>query len=226
LDYLNYPYLKDTNFYFWGSDTLTNPGTTSQHDKSYKFNPRHFLNYSYPINYQINSSGFRDSEWPTDLRDVIWCVGDSFTAGMGVPFKHTWPSILQYRTGKRCLNLGINGASNQLLKNMCLQILKEHKPSTIVVMWSFFWRRHKDPWELLQYTNSSEEEDYAFFIDCYNKVNTFNEECNIINLMIPPQHHNLKNISQCDPIDKGRDNLHFDYKTAEVYVDHILSKLI
>jgi hypothetical protein len=65
----------------------------------------HYLSYTKDISYRYNSRGFRDHEWPEDLSDVIWCVGDSFTVGIGQPFEETWPNILQKQIGMRCLNL-------------------------------------------------------------------------------------------------------------------------
>lgn len=220
MDYLNYYDKKNHNAYFSGMDDLNRE----------KVNIKNFLTYLYPISYKYNSRGFRDDEWPSDLSNVVWCVGDSFTSGIGVPFEHRWTNILQNKLNKRCINLGIDGASNPLLKNMCLQILKEYKPSTIVVMWSFFNRRHEDPWNLLHFTNSSDEEDCATFLDCFKDVNTYNSSCNVVNLLIPTQTISFGllqdiDIFQTATIDVGRDGFHFDYKTAEVYVEHILSKL-
>ena len=112
LDYLNYSFLKNSYLYFETPDTSTD----KKENRSKYFSITHFLSYDYPINYQHNSRGFRDSEWPNDLDNIIWCVGDSFTKGLGAPVEHTWPSILQNKTNKRCLNVSINGASNPLLR--------------------------------------------------------------------------------------------------------------
>lgn len=189
-----------------------------------------FLTYSYPISYNYNSRGFRDYEWPSDLSDVIWCVGDSFTTGIGVSFEHRWTNILEKKINKRCINLGIDGASNQLIRNICLQLLRDYRPKIIIPMWSFFHRRHEDPWNMLQLTNSSKEEDCTTFLDCFKDVNN-NTSCKVVNLLIPTQTISLEllhdvDIFQTTTIDFGRDGYHFDYKTAEVYVEHILSKLI
>ena len=66
------------------------------------FDKEHFKNYSKKISYEYNSKGFRDVEWPTDLSDCIWCIGDSFTEGLGQPFEETWPQVLQKNSGKTC----------------------------------------------------------------------------------------------------------------------------
>lgn len=220
MDYLNY-YKQHLNSYFSGLDNLPR--------KDVKI--KNFLTYNYPISYKYNSRGFRDCEWPIDLSDVVWCVGDSYTSGIGVPQKHTWPSILQYKLSKRCINLGIDGASNQLIRNICLQILMEYNPKILIPMWSFFHRRHEDPWNLLYYnTNTSQEEDCAVFLNCFKDVNNDNFSCNVINLLIPNQPISCElsqdiDIFQTTTLDFGRDGYHFDYKTAEVYVEHILSKI-
>ena len=41
--------------------------------------------------------------------------GDSFTAGIGQPQEETWPQLLQKKIGKRCLNLGEDGCSNDTI---------------------------------------------------------------------------------------------------------------
>ena len=58
----------------------------------------HFKNFPHAVEYRYNTRGFRDLEWPDDhqeLKNAIWCVGDSFTVGIGSPFRHTWPQVLQ-----------------------------------------------------------------------------------------------------------------------------------
>ena len=60
----------------------------------------HYLSYTKDISYRYNSRGFRDHEWPEDLSDVVWCVGDSFTVGIGQPFEETWPQLLGKKLGK------------------------------------------------------------------------------------------------------------------------------
>lgn len=104
----------------------------------------HFQNYPYPISYVFNSRGFRDLEWPEnkqDLQRAIWCIGDSFTVGIGQPFDHIWPQVLQRYTNKRTINVSMYGASNDWIYRRALQIKHEINPDLIVVMWSFTHRR-------------------------------------------------------------------------------------
>lgn len=112
------------------------------------FNLGYFKTYPYPISYSYNSRGFRDLEWPdamSDLQQAIWCVGDSFTVGIGQPFDHIWPQVLSKFTGYRTINVSMDGASNDWIYRRTLQILHEIDPVLIVVMWSYTHRReHAD----------------------------------------------------------------------------------
>jgi len=103
----------------------------------------HFKNYPYVVSYHYNSRGFRDQEWPDNLSELansIWCFGDSFTVGLGSPLEHTWPNILQSRTGTRCINVSMDGASNKWIARKILEVLNVVKPKLIVVQWSFMHR--------------------------------------------------------------------------------------
>jgi hypothetical protein len=100
----------------------------------------HYLSYPHQFDYQYNSRGFRDSEWPADLSKVVWCVGDSFTVGIGVPRDHAWPSLLQERTGRRTINVSIDGASNNWIAKVGSAILKQFPSAVIVTHWSFLHR--------------------------------------------------------------------------------------
>ena len=107
---------------------------------------KHFKNYPYPIEYVYNSRGFRDAEWPNsveELKNAIWCIGDSFTVGLGSPLEHTWPYLLQQQTGRRCINISLDGASNEWIARKTRSIIKEINPTDIVIMWSYPHRREK-----------------------------------------------------------------------------------
>lgn len=108
------------------------------------YNKKHFKNYPYPVDYVYNSRGFRDAEWPNsldELRNAIWCIGDSFTVGLGAPLEHTWPYLLQQQTGRRCINVGMDGASNEWIARKTQSIIEEINPTDIVIMWSYVHRR-------------------------------------------------------------------------------------
>lgn len=109
-------------------------------DKNY------FKSYPYTVEYNYNSRGYRDSEWPNtidELKKCIWCVGDSYTVGLGSPLAHTWVNILQQRTGIRCINVSMDGASNDWMVRKINRILEEINPQRLVVQWSHFHRSEK-----------------------------------------------------------------------------------
>jgi hypothetical protein len=104
-------------------------------------NRQHYFSYPHKVEYCYNSRGFRDAEWPEDLANVIWCVGDSFTVGLGSPREHTWPYILQQRLGRRTINLSLDGASNNWIARIGSAILAEFPNAVIVTQWGFLHRR-------------------------------------------------------------------------------------
>ena len=103
----------------------------------------HFRNFPYDVEYVFNCRGFRDLEWPEDqdLKDCVWCVGDSFTVGIGSPFDHAWPQVLQRRAEKRTVNVAMDGASNEWIAMMATEILVGVCPKHMVIMWSYLHRR-------------------------------------------------------------------------------------
>jgi len=132
---------------------------------------KHFKNYPYPIEYVYNSRGFRDAEWPEsvdELRNAIWCIGDSFTVGLGSPLAHTWPYLLQQQSGRRCINVSMDGASNEWIVRKTQRLIEEINPTAIVIMWSYTNRREKND-------NSLSDEDRRIHIG------TTNDLKNIIN---------------------------------------------
>jgi len=129
----------------------------------------HFLSFPHNVEYHFNSRGFRDAEWPDDLSDVIWCIGDSFTVGLGSPLEHTWPCLLQQRTGRRTINVGMDGASNNWIARIAVAILKQFPQADMVVQWSFLHRREAELTPLLE----------SKFQDFYNLVrDTSWPDCN------------------------------------------------
>ena len=112
-------------------------------DPSFCLNKKHFNDYKKSVQYTYNSKGFRDEEWPQDIENKIWCVGDSFTVGLGQPYKEIWPKILEKQAGERCINISEDGCSNDLMA-LRIEQIKTFNPKCIIVMWSYFWRRWED----------------------------------------------------------------------------------
>jgi len=216
MDYLTYPFKINTISSTTGMDSISNP------DEKPLSSVKDWVNYPYPISYSINSRGFRDSEWPNNLDDVVWCLGDSFTKGVGAPFEHAWPSVLQNQTKKRCINLGIDGAANRLILNIAKQIVFDYNPKYMIIMWSYPNRRYKDPWKFIHYDPSATDNDNTKdFVNCFSSINTLLP--NIYNTVVPLTYKlPVKSLYKYKVLDRGRDGFHFDYLTVEPIVDSII----
>jgi hypothetical protein len=203
------------------------------------FNRQHFLNYSKKITYEYNSKGFRDKEWPEDLSEVIWCVGDSFTVGLGQPYEETWPQILEKKIGKRCLNLGEDGCSNDTIFLRVNEIAKSYQPKLIVVMWSYIHRRRIDNVDV-----HFVKKDFGLKNDIKNFLKNLNDlrKCpvKIIHTIIPgalpenkkkifnyilKNNNYLKSLIKFQQLDYARDYHHFDISTSLHLCDLILHKI-
>ena len=201
----------------------------------------HFRSYTKEISYRYNSMGYRDHEWPRDLSDVIWCVGDSFTVGIGQPFEETWPYLLEKKTGKRCLNLGEDGCSNDTIALRTQEIFELYNPNLVVIMWSYLHRRRVKGQNV--YYNKKEfgnKEDIRNFVKNYKIVN--NLPIPIINTTIPnivppgisklslkyilEKETGINNIDliEVEQVDWARDFHHFDIKTSQNVTNHILDR--
>jgi len=143
-------------------------------------NKLHYLKYPYKVECKFNSRGFRDDEWPDSedkLRNAIWCVGDSFTVGVGSPIDHTWPKMLAQATGRRTINVSMTGASNNWMVRQIEFIEKNYSPKNIIVMWSYWHRREKnDPFLLDENRRihsdqlNTASDDLENFLNCQKQV--------------------------------------------------------
>ena len=108
---------------------------------------KHFKSYPYPIEYRYNSRGFRDAEWPEDineLKNAIWCIGDSFTVGLGSPLDHTWPCVLAQHIDSLVINVSMDGASNHWMARKSIELLTTVSPKSLIIHWSYTHRREID----------------------------------------------------------------------------------
>ena len=207
----------------------------------------HFNNYPKKIYYQYNSKGFRDNEWPDDLSDVIWCVGDSFTLGCGQPQNETWPALLEKITNKRCINLGQDGASNDTIALRVQEIQKVYNPKLIAIMWSYLHRRRVNGIDQLHDKNDfGNDADIKNFLKNIKAVNSLPTK--IIHLTIPFSTYEdiaieeivdrsetttkrkkvflaKNNILEVKQLDFSRDGYHFDIKTS-LGIAHLINKKI
>lgn len=125
--------------------------------------PKWFAQYPHAITYRYNSRGFRDEEWPDNLTEAVWCIGDSFTVGVGSPQHHTWPSVLQRKMHTRCINVSLDGASNQWIARKIVILSRSLTPSCVVVHWSFIHRRESSDSELTKILDNN-------WTEFYNKI--------------------------------------------------------
>lgn len=202
------------------------------------FDKEHFKNYNKKISYEYNSKGFRDVEWPTDLSDCIWCIGDSFTEGLGQPFEETWPQVLQKSTGKTCINLGVNGASAESMRVRAESAVSTYKAKNVVIMWSFIHRRRVNGRDV-HYDDRSKEvfndkADLENFLYNFNIANSL--QANIVNTVVPKSFWNERMeyvidkktnnaIINFEQVDYARDGYHFDILTCQKITDLVAKNL-
>jgi hypothetical protein len=156
---------------------------------------QYFQSYPHAIEYCYNSRGYRDQEWPTELLELqnsIWCIGDSFTVGLGNPIEHTWPYILQQQTSQRTINVSMDGASNEWMARKIKRIVEVIAPKTIVVQWSYFPRRElpsnaDDEKRIMRYHPLQLEDEINIenFKNCVLETIKICKNCQIINSIIP-----------------------------------------
>ena len=215
--------------------------TTGTDSIEYCYDLKHFKSYSKNISYRYNSRGFRDHEWPEDLSEVIWCIGDSFTVGIGQPFEETWPYLLEKKSGKRCINLGEDGCSNDTMALRAQEIFKSFNPNLIVIMWSYLHRRRVGDKNVHYFKKDfGVQEDIMNFSKNYKIVNDL--PIPIINTTIPdilPEINAEKrlnyflekltgtvpDLTPVEQVDWARDYLHFDIKTSHKITDYICQRL-
>ena len=206
------------------------------------FNKSHFKAYPYKVTYQYNSRGFRDKEWPSNLQDCIWCVGDSFTVGLGTIFENTWTQVLSKVSNKPVINISMDGASNQWISRKCIEIIKEINPSNMVIMWSYAHRRESNNATITDLERrmhykayQTEFDDCMTFNVCLNSV-VRHARGNLIHFTVPNAVNfsntmpyifkKVKNfIGEVDILDFARDGWHFDVKSSEKIVNQILPLL-
>jgi hypothetical protein len=154
--------------------------------------PQHFRDYPHSIEYVYNSRGFRDAEWPQDLatlRQAIWCVGDSFTVGVGQPFDHIWPQVLARALARRTINVSMDGASNAWIHRRAWDIISEVRPRCMVVMWSYTHRTESTDPDLsdedrrIHVSHNTSEQDYQQWLSWVQGLDQ--APCEVIQCTVP-----------------------------------------
>ena len=205
-------------------------------------NKEYFLNYPHEIEYLYNSRGFRGPEWPPELSNIYWCVGDSFTSGVGSPYKHSWPHVLSTKLSIPALNVSLSGGSNMWIARKIVEIL-EIQPKYIIAQWTYIHRREtedigvlgerKQLWYL---TGTDPKEDIQNTIDCISSVETNKKNTTVIHTFVPKnvpdEYQSLFkeliekmsiNVVWFDQLDYARDYHHYDIKTSTNLVEKIIA---
>jgi len=150
-----------------------------------------FTQWPHSIDYRYNSRGFRDQEWPQDLASAIWCIGDSFTVGIGSCFEHTWPQVLSQHSQRRVITVAMDGASNEWIARTACDAYDLAGPSDIVIMWSYLHRREHPNADLSDldrrqhHVKSTDMQDFENFDSCRKKVRTHCADSHVIESIIP-----------------------------------------
>jgi hypothetical protein len=147
----------------------------------------HYKQYPYTVEYSYNSRGFRDDEWPTtieELKECVWCFGDSFTVGIGSPLNHTWANILQTNINSRCINISMDGASNDWIARKAARVLEIINPKQLIIHWSFLHRRERALSATYQTDESrvlSNSESINALFDIDADFTNFNKNVSLVN---------------------------------------------
>lgn len=180
IDLLTVPELASKQFAYTGIDSL---------DKC--FDRELFINWPHSIEYKYNTRGFRDQEWPLNLKSAVWCLGDSFTVGLGSCFEHTWPQVLSQHSQQRVINVSMDGASNEWIARTICDVYDLAQPRNMVIMWSYLHRREHPDANLssrdrrLHSVRATMVQDFENFDSCRKQVQTYCADSNLIELVIP-----------------------------------------
>ena len=103
------------------------------------------------IDYNFNNHGFRcdfDFADDFDFSNYVVFVGCSHIEGLGVDVNGTIPALFESITNQPVINMGMGGASNEVIfQNIIWLLSRKHRPKRIVVCWTSLYRDlwfHKD----------------------------------------------------------------------------------
>ena len=208
----------------------------------------HYNSYTKFIVYKFNELGYRDEEWPENIDNHIWAVGDSFTVGIGQPFEETWPQLVQGKIQSRVIAVSMNGASNTWIARRARFILENFNPSALLIQWSYVHRREdpdiSKPDELRAL--NFDPNDFADFENLtvnIMSVETIKSTTKIIHSFIPKFFNSETDTDKAtalyskldtdnilyfvppEQVDFARDGYHYDILTSTQYADSYVKLL-
>jgi hypothetical protein len=220
--------------------------TSGSLQKAYNYDLTEYHNYPFNIHYKFNSRGFRDKEWPADVNNKVWCVGDSATCGTGVALEHMYSNLL-----KDAINCSKILADNEWIRDVALSILSNTKPKLVTIQWSFFHRNYLGP-EKRGYLPGSYGEalrgqifkianplidqnkfDADYLYKTIMKVEKAKSSTHVIHMLTPSFHDaygfldrvekSVENVVHIDWIDDARDKtFHYGVKSHAIIADRII----
>jgi hypothetical protein len=138
-----------------------------------------------------------------ELKEAVWCIGDSFTVGIGSPVEFTWPHRLSVAINKRTINVSMDGASNQWIARIAQHIISAVDPKKIVIMWSYTHRREHsnmlldDEHRRTQFIKATVQEDLDNLLACKKQVDLVASNA-VVNFAIPGAHSGvLFSVTEC-----------------------------
>lgn len=116
---------------------LFDPVYGSNNDKWWDLKSEYYI-------YKYDNFGFRnipelasiEKMTPKLWKNTFVCIGCSWTFGVGIPGRHTWPAFLQQQIGTRCLNLGVGGGGIQTTYRILNAWIKHFgcKPKGVLIL--------------------------------------------------------------------------------------------
>lgn len=183
-----------------------------------------FLAYPHKINYDFNSRGFRDEEWPENLNDCYFCIGDSQVAGIGIPYKNMFVNILQTNLQKRIINCGNPGGNNYYwIVQKSRLILDTLKIKKLILVWGPAHRNHfhvtvKSPLALIKNSSSPRNDINTLktYVDTLEKNKKTTELVHVFTKFYHDAYGFLDDMKKArinfvtfDKLDYGRDGIHY-----------------
>ena len=210
--------------------------------------PLRFKLWKKQVTYMYNYLGYRDNDWPEDVSNQTWCVGDSFTLGLGQSFEDTWPQLLSKKISNHVINISMNGASNDWIARRVAYILQTFQPENILIQWSFLHRRELNDVSLLDedkaiWFDTHDSKDLENFLKNVNLVELHKNKTKVIHSFIPNfadferpdqlhQHiyqyldkHNIVYFASLEQLDFARDGFHYGEETAEQYAQEYFNRM-
>lgn len=192
-----------------------------------------FLSYPYKVDYNFNSRGFRDEEWPENLNDCYFCIGDSQVAGIAVPYNNMFVNILKTNLQKRIINCGKSGANNYYWNvQKSLLICNTLTIKYLILVWGPAHRNHYHVNKINSSSPRSDVDTLKMYIDTLEKnkkttelVHVFVNEYHDVYGFLDDMNKAQINFVTYEKLDYGRDGIHYGIKSNLNLAEKLQEKL-